>query len=290
MKPLIFALLLLNSFFLHSQPNGGSLSQIRHEIHWTEGLLVLDITEPLSTESAVLPENRLLTERMIDRSLSTHLREVLFDINVNSSHKVEDWVKGDPSLFRELENLRDQVVKELTTTEQGGRALRVRYTLKVFPDFIRLFFNHERTNPVPKVLGWVPTREFSGLVVFIPRPLRLWEAGQDPAHFLQSLFPRIYYQKGGLRGEITLLWSVEMVDPQELMKWGMAAFQEGFDEEAYRHRIGEDPLRIMARHLYGIRPTDIVITEEDARKIMAMEENRDLLKNGKVLFLLEPLP
>jgi hypothetical protein len=87
---------------------------------------------------------------------------------------------------------------------------------------------------------------------------------------------------------VALLWSVEMLIADYLNRWGMVAYAEGFAEESYENRIGTDPLRIMARHLYGTTPTDILIAESDALKILASPENRQLLSEGRVLFLLEP--
>jgi hypothetical protein len=50
--------------------------------------------------------------------------------------------------------------------------------------------------------------------------------------------------------------------------------------------VGDKPLRILARGVYGIRPTDPVIDAEDARTIIAGEENRRLLREGKVVIVL----
>jgi hypothetical protein len=258
------------------------------EIQWGEGKLIIEITGRLSPESNVLPENRLKTERAIDRSLATRLREQIFNLQLNSRYSVQEWIEGRPNLFQSLEQFRNTAQKEYTTTGEDAQTLTVRYSLEIFPSFIKLFVNHQEENPVPKTLRWQATRPFTGLVVFIPRPLRKWGEAPREDDLIQALFPRIYYQKGGPGGEVALLWSVEMLQAEYLNRWGMVAYTEGFDEGPYLQRIGTDPLRIMARHLYGTSPTDILISEEDALKILASQENRGLLSEGRVLFLLEP--
>jgi hypothetical protein len=50
--------------------------------------------------------------------------------------------------------------------------------------------------------------------------------------------------------------------------------------------VGENPLRIFASEVFGKRPTDIVISDEDALQIISNPHNRELLKQGKVAFVI----
>ena len=52
--------------------------------------------------------------------------------------------------------------------------------------------------------------------------------------------------------------------------------------------VGLDPLRIIARGVFGIRPTDPIIDHEDALLIISSEDNRRLLREGKVAIVLDP--
>jgi hypothetical protein len=49
---------------------------------------------------------------------------------------------------------------------------------------------------------------------------------------------------------------------------------------------GPNPLRIIARGVFGVCPTDPVIDREDALVIMATENNRRLLREGRVVLVL----
>jgi hypothetical protein len=50
--------------------------------------------------------------------------------------------------------------------------------------------------------------------------------------------------------------------------------------------VGPNPLRIFAREVFGIYPTDPIIDREDALKILSSDNNRRLLREGRVLFIL----
>ena len=51
--------------------------------------------------------------------------------------------------------------------------------------------------------------------------------------------------------------------------------------------VGNNPLRIIARGVYGIRPTDPVIDREDALLILSSEENLRLLREGRVAIMVD---
>lgn len=173
----LFFLFLLQPIIAQEGPNDPTVTLF--EILWGEGKLIIEITGQLSPDSNVLPENRLKTERAIDRALATRLREQIFNLQLNSRYSVQEWIEGRPNLFRSLEQFRNTAVKEYTTTGEDAQTLTVRYSLEIFPSFIELFVSHEEENPVPRTLRWQATRGFTGLVVFIPRPLRKWGGGSS---------------------------------------------------------------------------------------------------------------
>jgi hypothetical protein len=50
--------------------------------------------------------------------------------------------------------------------------------------------------------------------------------------------------------------------------------------------VGNNPLRIIARGVYGIRPTDPIIDREDALIILSSDDNIRLLREGRVALVL----
>jgi hypothetical protein len=59
----------------------------------------------------------------------------------------------------------------------------------------------------------------------------------------------------------------------------------GLDENLIK-AVGERPLRIIARSVFGICPTDPVIDKADALLILSTENNRRLLQEGKVVMVI----
>jgi hypothetical protein len=50
--------------------------------------------------------------------------------------------------------------------------------------------------------------------------------------------------------------------------------------------VGAHPLRIIARGVFGVRPTDPIIDRGDALIILSSEANQGLLREGKVAIVL----
>jgi hypothetical protein len=51
--------------------------------------------------------------------------------------------------------------------------------------------------------------------------------------------------------------------------------------------VGEYPLRIFARGVFGMKPTDPIINPDDALLIMSTESNRNLLREGRLVIIVD---
>ena len=78
-----------------------------------------------------------------------------------------------------------------------------------------------------------------------------------------------------------------MVDPEVIKQSGLVAFDYTENPARYANRIGSDPLYIKATEVFGRNRTDPVIKRRDALKILTVPENVELLKQGKVVILLD---
>jgi hypothetical protein len=139
-------------------------------------------------------------------------------------------------------------------------------------------------NPVPALLRWAPSRDFSGLVIFAMGDLP-WLGSGKTARWT----PSIEFRLLNPRGEV--VFDPTMSDPDFSAKWGQAGMSLGrFNEQRWVDRIGNDPLRIVARGVWGTRPGDLVLAEADWDRLLSREANRKLLAEGRVLILYGPFP
>jgi hypothetical protein len=57
---------------------------------------------------------------------------------------------------------------------------------------------------------------------------------------------------------------------------------------AFRDRVGELPLLTKARGVFGRNATDLLLSAEVARQLLSRQHNRELLREGKILIILDP--
>ena len=84
-----------------------------------------------------------------------------------------------------------------------------------------------------------------------------------------------------------LIYERNMMNSQAAKEMGIVTYASSDDESLYRDRIGNDPLHISARKIFGTNRTDPVISRNDALKILSVPENLKLLQEGKVVILLD---
>ena len=86
---------------------------------------------------------------------------------------------------------------------------------------------------------------------------------------------------------MNIIYEKNSADPEAVINSGLVSYDYSNNTERYASRIGSDPLYIKATEVYGINRTDPVIKRSDALKILTIPENVELLKQGKVVILLD---
>ncbi len=80
-----------------------------------------------------------------------------------------------------------------------------------------------------------------------------------------------------------------MCSPEALAQWGKVGYSQAIDDPSLDLRVGALPLRLAARGVFGSASTDIVISTEGARQLLALPENIALLREGRIVIVYESL-
>jgi hypothetical protein len=183
-----------------------------------------------------------------------------------------------PELFHAIGGLWDTDTPEHTRLDRSLSQYVVHHIVRLFPDLASLFLSHQEGYEPPRVLEWVPTIRFTGLVIYAK--------GEYPVHgegrmdrLQPALFPRLYDER------TNLILEKEMMEPAAVLAHGLLAYTDGLDESPFRRRIGANPLRTVAAGLFGDYRTDILIPSDAARKLLVLPENRRILTEGRILVI-----
>ena len=251
---------------------------------WGEGRWELTLSCPLSVvpttdPDAVAPRQQYQAEQYLEDHRRQELLRRLMVVRLNSTESVAQAMKQDPELGPRVDQLNSELKFVFSRLDASGQVLTMRWSLNLWKDLAQLLPPIEQPNPLKRLLGWNPSRPFSGIVIYAMSPLP-WRGTGTTIRWEPSLSPRFMNEEG------QTLFDRSQMDPSYLAKWGTAAFQESrFNERRFQDRIGLDPLRIVARGVWGKRPNDLILADSDWDRILSLQANRRLLRQGRLLIL-----
>jgi outer membrane protein OmpA-like peptidoglycan-associated protein len=148
------------------------------------------------------------------------------------------------------------------------------------PEIGALLIRHTASYAPVRPIETVSSRAYTGIIIDARGKLPvqgefITETG------VPCIFPKVWDDT------MTLLYERNMMNPDAAKFRGIVTYAWSDDESLYADRIGNDPLRISARKIYGINRTDPVISRNDALKILSVEQNMNLLTQGKIVILLD---
>jgi hypothetical protein len=247
---------------------------------WEKGEMTLTIVSALAQSGPNRPSAAITAERRIDTSLPRIFSEALLPLQLDSLHIFADAVESGEFPAAQLLSIALSGKKGIPRYSQDMQSISVDYTYRLHDILADYFVRHRQAMEIPRYIAWIPTREYTGIVIYAKESLPVHgEAGESPA--IPCLFPEIFDE------EMNPVFTIGMGDPAYLKRWGSAAYTSSFDETPWKQRIGVRPMRIIARGLYGKYPTDMKISSEDSARILAVPANRQLLAEGRVLIIIE---
>ncbi|MCR4579736.1 MAG: OmpA family protein [Treponema sp.] len=200
------------------------------------------------------------------------------------------------SLFEDSEkNLSDMVVDNRITLDQvyhfimGGyktpdvfsqdlKFLKTKNTVNTINLTKELVRHNYSYNP-EKPIEIVASRPYSGIIIDAREALPV-HGEYVKSETYPCFFPKIWDE--GMKE----VYEKNLVDPEIIREKDMVAYHYSDDTTLYEDRVGGDPLYIKATQVFGRNRTDPIIKHKDALKIFTVPENVELLKEGKVVILL----
>jgi len=254
-------------------------TSIAGALEWDKMEVSARVSLDLASAGLKLPTGRTQGEELINAEYLALMRPLILSIPVDSSSIVGDYVaSGEFSLFKaESYALSARTTPPALTPDMGS--MRAAYTISLGGLSAEFIKNHRPMAP-RRVLAALPAASHTGILIIASGELPL-HGTRRTARTLPCLFPKVWDSDMNLVYDRTMLWSTT--------PWRIRSSKNnpsGLSPEI-EALVGDKPLRILAQGVYGIRPTDPIIDAEDALTIISSEENRLLLREGKVVIVLD---
>ncbi|GHV30748.1 hypothetical protein AGMMS4952_18200 [Spirochaetia bacterium] len=259
---------------------------ITGEVSWETMNINATVVLNLNFAGIKLPTGRAQAEEMISTEYPRLVRPTILSIPVDSSSTVKDLI--------------DQ--GEFTLQQVGSIALSARrippalstdlasLTASLSIDLTRIgagLIRHSRPADIIRPLRPLPAAAYTGIIILAAEPLPI-HGRNTGSLVLPCLFPKIWDT------EMNLIYNRNMMNIDTARQSGMVRYvtessvfrptPSGLSPEL-EVLVGNNPLRIFAREVYGSRPTDPVIDRADALTILSSETNLRLLREGRVALM-----
>lgn len=269
----ICALVALVALPVFGQPAMSATSVMDWHTEQIDSIITMDTQKAGIT----LPTGRNAAYRRLDMELPSLLKDTFFSVLVDSSSRLGDIVEAGSVSLQDLDAILEAGTKTPPTFSRDLSTLSLNHTVSVAL-VGSLFIKHSKPRSPDVPLETVATRPWTGIVIDARGALPV--RGEYVTERLRpSLFPKVWDES------MNLAYEKNMVDPEVARARGIAHFASSLEQADQMVLVGDDPLHIVARGVFGINRTDPVLSRSDALKILCIPENRKLLLEGRVVIV-----
>jgi hypothetical protein len=265
---------------------GDPAIEVSGAIEWEKMELSATVVLNLASANIRLPTGRIQAEEIIRQEYATLMRPLILSIPVDSSTLLADLIGRGEFPFFGPEAASTSARRNSAALSPDLSRLSATYTidLSVISDQL---IRHREPGEIRRILTPVPAASYSGVIIIASGELPIH--GRNTAAYTEPcLFPRIWDT------EMNLIFERNILDNAAIRRTAIRysgengifhATPSGLSPEV-EAVVGQNPLRIIAQGLFGTNPTDPVIAAEDALIILSTENNRRLLRDGKIVIVL----
>ena len=268
----------------------GQEEQVRFNVSvsvdWLQRQFSAQASYNLSQAGVKLPTGRLMGEEILKNAYPQLLRPYLLSLRVDSDSVIKTVVDNGELSFDDIDSLSIGADKTPLSLSPDLAVMIGRYTIPM-EKISALFTRHRQAAEPETPLLPVQTADYTGIIIIADRELPVH--GRVSGALLEPcIFPKVWDTN------MNLVYEREMSDPgnreSTLVHYALTetVFRptpSGLEGEL-ADLLGSRPLRIIARGVFGVHPTDPVIDREDALKILSTDNNRRLLREGRVVLVL----
>jgi len=283
-KPITLCFLILAVFPAWGQQ---ASFDVTSSVDWARGELYSQVSFDLAQAGIRLPAGRFFAEETLEDAYPELLRPSLLSLRLDSNTTVGNLAERGELPLALLDSICLEAEKVPPSLSPDLKRMTGRYTM-LMDRISALFTRHRQAIEPPMPLIRAPSANYSGIIIIADNELpvhgRRGQAVVEPC-----IFPKIWDT------DMNLIYERNMLNPENETGNRMVRYTtresifqpspSGLEGELAA-LVGSNPLRILAREVFGLNPTDPVIDREDALKILSSENNRRLLREGRVVLVL----
>jgi hypothetical protein len=269
-------------------------SAVTGRLDWERMRIDMDLRVDIAEAGIKLPSGRMRAEEALLSSYLDTARPFILSIRLDSSDALGDLVASGEIPVSIIDALAMQAAHKPSAYSHDFGSIRSSYTIDM-KDSGAWLLRRMRTvlrqtaivQPAqpPRLIDPTPVAAYTGIIIIADGELPV-HGQKRSAELVPCLFPKIWDT------EMNLIYDKSMPElDTDFSMVHYAAVDSIFQSSPsglsteLRQAVGDRPLRIIARGLFGIAPTDPVIDRTDALAILSSDTNRQLLGEGRIVFI-----
>ena len=254
-------------------------------VEWDKMEINAAISLDMASAGLRLPAGRTQGEALLSSEYLRLIRPGILGIQVDSFSDIADLIGQGEWTLLDVENLALQARSVPPALSSDFGSLLALYSLDL-KGIASAHIRHERPSDIPRTLSPIAAPVYTGIIIIASEQKQV-HGMQGSALPRPCLFPKIWDTNMNLIFERNMInprigAMVRYFPPQAIL----APSPSGLSPEITAV-VGDRPLRIFAQGIFGSNPTDPIIDRNDALLIISRDENRSLLREGRVAIILD---
>lgn len=249
------------------------------KVDWTNKKFTSRISMDIEKAGITLPEGRISAESLIKIKTPSLLKDPVLSLFVDSASLLGDMVLSDVITLEQVTNIVEQARQTPALFSSDGKACNATNTIDM-ENIGRLLVKHKYPYTPEEPIEIVTSRSYTGIIIDARGALPV-HGEYVSSEVYPAFFPTLWDE------EMNIIYEKNIADKNVVQNQGLVCYNWQDNFELYEDRVGTDPLYIKASKVYGRNRTDPIIRRKDSLKIITVEENRKLLREGKIVILLD---
>jgi hypothetical protein len=288
MRKLSFFLILifLTAAGVFSQEKNGEKVEISGSVKWDLALINAQVSLDLKTSDVKLPAGRTYGEALLKDAYLIKTRPFLLTLQYDSSSTLGDLVERGELTLADIDAFALSAISKAPSLSPDMRRITSSHTISLL-QISNATLRHSRPSPVSRILNPVSSAQYTGIIIIATEELPV-HGMKSKTYAVPCIFPKIW------DSEMNLIFERNMLEINNTAMVCYSSADNIFKRDNpsgltkdLQHIVGEKPLRIFALGVFGSKPTDLIIDRNDALIIISSEENRRLLSQGRVVFIMD---
>lgn len=251
----------------------------KSKIDWTSRIFTTQINLDVTNTNMRLPSGRNSAESLIKIKTPGLVKDSLLTLFVDNQNYLGDIIVDETLSLEQITKIIENSKQTPALYTTDGNGVNTIKTIDV-NTISRQLIKHKYPYTPEEPIDIVSSRPYSGIIIDARGVLTIHGEYADSEVF-PCFFPTIWDD------QMNIIYEKNITDKEIAQNKGIVKYDWKDNFILYEDLIGRDPLYIKAKKVFGRNRTDPLISRRDALKILTVKENLNLLKQGKIVILLD---